>query len=277
MIQRENPEVWITRIQPHLAYRAMPKCGCSSLGQVLHYFDFGIFFSHNIHDAGAPLLKWKSAGGPAAIRKILESHNAFRFTFVRNPYARLLSTFAEKIAGFQSSGRRYRGGFIHTLLQEYGVRWGPKADLVRNFKGFIAFVADTIDRQQPIAPDLHWTSCAAHMLNDTVLDPDWQLDFIGHIESMEDDLRTVARMAGADLSRFPSRVPRENASALPKIGIETFYGPQEIAIMQRIYADDFRLFRYSPSLGMLKPLGAIDTEEVNRYLDPIRQTVPAET
>jgi hypothetical protein len=257
------PATWMTRAKPHLAYRVMPKCGCSSVGQILHFLDHGRFYPGSIHDSAAPILKWQPVEGRQEIVEIFATGTVFRFTLVRNPYRRLLSSFADKIFGFQSNGKRYRRGEIHRALFAYGVNWGPKANIAANFKGFVRFVADTVEKRTPMASDLHWTPCFQHLKFNADCNPDWSLDFIGQLESFGRDMAEVLQRAGIGEAGLPREVPRENATGLPSLPISAFYGPEEIDIMRRVYAADFELFRYGLDPADTKPLGPIDLDRVN--------------
>jgi FkbM family methyltransferase len=256
------PGHWVSRTPPHLGYRVLPKCACSSVGQIIHYLDHGKFYDGDIHEPEAPIHKW-AADGDRHICEIFDTRPVFRFTLVRNPYKRLLSSFADKVFGFQINGKRYRAGHIHKHLKDYGVSWGPAANLPANFRAFVRFVADTIERGEPMHSDIHWTPCFRHLQFNVQRAPDWNLDFIGHIEHFKRDIDIVMRRAGIDPSRLPPSIPRENTTSLPPISIQNFYGPEEIEIMQRIYQHDFELFHYSPDPIDTAPHGEIDVAAVN--------------
>ena len=44
------PGVWMTESES-VAYRVVPKCACSTIGQIMYYSDHGTFFDGDIHDA----------------------------------------------------------------------------------------------------------------------------------------------------------------------------------------------------------------------------------
>ena len=256
------PGHWVSRTEPHLGYRVLPKCACSSVGQIIHFLDHGKFYDGDIHDPDAPIHKW-AADGDGHICRIFETRPVFRFTLVRNPYKRLLSSFADKIFGFQLNGKRYRAGHIHNHLKEYGVSWGPAASLPANFRAFVRFVADTIERGVPMNSDIHWTPCFRHLQFNVQKAPDWNLDFIGHIEQFKRDIDIVMQRAGIDPGRLPPSVPRENSTSLPPMSIQNFYGPEEIEIMQRVYRHDFEFFNYSADPEDTAPKAPIDVAALN--------------
>ena len=92
-----------------VVYRVIPKCACSTIGQIMFYSDHGHFFDGDIHDADHGIHKWGFEASRPNIENRVRDENAFIFTCVRNPYSRVLSAFFDKIAGIQRNGKRYRG------------------------------------------------------------------------------------------------------------------------------------------------------------------------
>ena len=45
------PGTWMTESES-MVYRVVPKCACSTIGQIMYYSDHGEFFDGDIHDAG---------------------------------------------------------------------------------------------------------------------------------------------------------------------------------------------------------------------------------
>ncbi|MDP5362369.1 MAG: sulfotransferase family protein, partial [Paracoccaceae bacterium] len=80
-----------------VVYRVVPKCACSTIGQIMHYADHGRFFDGDIHDDKTGLHKWALEGSQEPITKNVLSHESYAFTCVRNPYTRILSSFFDKI------------------------------------------------------------------------------------------------------------------------------------------------------------------------------------
>ena len=259
------PATWIARSVP-LAYRVMPKCACSSIGQWLHYLDNGVFYQGEIHDRGAPILKWGNPGEADLIAARLANGGYLHFTFVRNPFRRLVSAFADKIFGYQKNGYRYRGGLIHRKLFDYGVNFGPKSNVVNNFQGFVRFAVDTIERNEPIASDLHWTPCAAHLAFNAAANPDWRPKYVGHVEHLREGLIEVATQLGMPESSVPVQLPRENTTSLGPIALTDLYGAAEIALVRRAYHNDFALFGYADDPMVSGPIRTVDNPAVASFL-----------
>ena len=117
------PGVWMTESES-MVYRVVPKCACSTIGQIMFYSDHGRFLDGDIHDSTTGLHKWSQGDSQPLIDKAVRAHKALTYTCVRNPYNRILSSFFDKIAGIQRNGRRYRGNLVPQLIQRYGVDVG---------------------------------------------------------------------------------------------------------------------------------------------------------
>jgi len=110
------PGTWMTETES-LVYRVVPKCACSTIGQIMYYSDQGEFFDGDIHDAKGGMHKWALEHSQGPITKNVQSHESYSFTCVRNPYTRILSSFFDKICGIQRNGKRYRGNLVPLLIQ----------------------------------------------------------------------------------------------------------------------------------------------------------------
>ena len=51
------PGTWMTESES-VVYRVVPKCACSTIGQIMYYSDHGEFFDGDIHDAKGGMHKW---------------------------------------------------------------------------------------------------------------------------------------------------------------------------------------------------------------------------
>ena len=124
------PGTWMTESES-VVYRVVPKCACSTIGQIMFYSDHGEFFDGDIHDAKSGMHKWALEDSQEPIARNVQSHGSYAFTCVRNPYTRILSSFFDKICGIQRNGKRYRGNLVPLLVQKYGIEVGG-ADRFQN-------------------------------------------------------------------------------------------------------------------------------------------------
>jgi len=112
------PGTWVTPSNS-VVYRVIPKCACSTIGQILYYTDHGSFFDGDIHDAKTGMMKWNQEESRDAISSAVLNPDILTFTCVRNPYTRVLSSFFDKICGIQRNGKRYRGNFAIVTVENF--------------------------------------------------------------------------------------------------------------------------------------------------------------
>ncbi len=267
------PGTWMTESES-MVYRVVPKCACSTIGQIMFFSDHGHFFDGDIHDSTSGLHKWAQEESQPAIEANVKAHKSPSFTCVRNPYTRILSSFFDKIAGIQRNGRRYRGNLVPTLVQKYGIEVGSPEDgfdfdQVKSFRRFLLFARDTIRFRRPMDPDIHWSAMSGHI--STFIVNGGLYNNIFWTEAFNDGMAKV--LDGLDTS-FPvdlATIPRFNESeghgpkrAYP---VEDYFDDLSMHLVYEIYKRDFDLFRYdfeNPANKM--PVGEIDLDEVHAKL-----------
>lgn len=144
----------------------------------------------------------------------------YRFTFVRNPYARLLSAYWDKIVDNNRRG--------------YGNHYAKKLKLSTNatFEQFVFSVADQPDR----ASDWHWMSqTRCTMLN--LID----YSFVGRVESLADDMAKALSIIGC---RSHSQEPVAHLNKTAEQPSGDIYTETVANIVFRRYQDDFANFQY---------------------------------
>lgn len=267
------PGTWMTESES-MVYRVVPKCACSTIGQIMYYSDNGEFFEGDIHDASEGLHKWAIETSRAPITDNVTSHKSYAFTCVRNPYSRILSSFFDKICGIQRNGKRYRGNLVPLLIQKYGVEvGGPDGtedfDQIRSFRRFLLFVRDTIRWRRPMDPDIHWSAMSGHI--STFIVNGGRYDNIFPTERFNEGMQAVL---DATVTKWPvklDKVPRFNESQEhgPKRAhpVEDYFDDLSMHLIYEIYKRDFHLFRYdfeNPANKM--PVGEVDLDEVHAKL-----------
>ncbi|PRY92741.1 sulfotransferase family protein [Hasllibacter halocynthiae] len=267
------PGTWMTESES-MVYRVVPKCACSTIGQVMFYSDHGRYFDGDIHDAKHGLHKWAMEGSQPRIEANVSGHRSFAFTCVRNPYTRILSSFFDKIAGIQRNGRRYRGNLVPLLTQRYGVEVGgedgtEEFDQIASFRRFLLFARDTIRWRRPMDPDIHWSAMSGHIA--TFVVNGGRYDRIFHVEEFERGMQSVLDEVEPPHPVSVADVPRFNESADhgPKRlhPVEDYFDDLAMHLTYEIYKKDFRLFRYDfEDPSNKKPKGEVDLGEVHAKL-----------
>ncbi len=261
------PGVWMTESR-NLIYRVVPKCACSTVGQIMYYTDHGHYYEGDIHDAQQGLHKWALEDSRQPISDAITDHSAFAFTVVRNPYSRILSSFFDKIAGIQRNGQRYRSNMVPMLTQKYGIDVEGDFDQIAMFRRFLLFARDTIRFRKPMDPDIHWSSTSGHV--STFIHGGGRYDAILRTEDFNDGMADVLSKIKVANKVDLGNVPRFNESADhgPKraFPVEDYFDDLAQHLVYEIYKRDFRVFGYSTDPANRRPKKDIDLEEVHAKL-----------
>ena len=257
-----------------MVYRVVPKCACSSIGQIMFYSDHGRYYDGDIHDSTEGLHKWSQEASQGLIEKRVLAGDSLTFTCVRNPYGRILSSFFDKIAGIQRNGKRYRGNLVPQLTQRYGIEVGSPEDgfdfdQIKSFRRFLLFARDTIRWRRPMEPDIHWSPMSSHIATFIVNGGRYHQIFF--TEKFNDGMKTVLDATETPVKVDVERVPRFNESEGhgPKRAhkISAYFDDLSRHLVWEIYKKDFQLFRYDfddPDNKL--PKGEIDLDEVHAKL-----------
>ena len=262
------PGTWMTESES-VVYRVVPKCACSTIGQIMYYSDHGHFFDGDIHDAQEGMHKWALDDSQDLITRNVRENGTYAFTCVRNPYSRILSSFFDKICGIQRNGQRYRGKLIPQLAQNYGIEIDGDFDQVAMFRRFLLFARDTIRFRKPMDPDIHWSAMSGHI--STFIVNGGRYDQIFWTEKFDEGMQKVLDQIKVRTAVELSSIPRFNESEGhgPKRAqpVEDYFDDLSRHLVYEIYKRDFDLFRYdfeNPANPM--PVGEIDLEEVHKKL-----------
>lgn len=267
------PGTWMTQ-SGSMVYRVVPKCACSTIGQIMYFSDHGHFFDGDIHDAAEGLHKWSLDASREPIVQAVRGRTGLAFTCVRNPYTRILSSFFDKICGIQRNGRRYRGNLVPMLVQRYGIEVGGddgtgEFDQIASFRRFLLFVRDTIRWRKPMEPDIHWSAVSGHV--GTFVTNGGRYDQIFFTEDFDAGMQRVLDKVETPHPVDLAAIPRFNESEGhgPKRAhpVEAYFDDLSMHLMWEIYRRDFQLFRYdfdNPADKM--PKGEIDLDEVHAKL-----------
>ena len=267
------PGVWMTESES-VVYRVVPKCACSTIGQIMFHSDHGEFFDGDIHDSKDRMHKWSQDYSQAPITNNVAAHKSYAFTCVRNPYTRILSSFFDKICGIQRNGNYYRGNLVPLLIQKYGIEVGKpetgfEFDQIKSFRRFLLFARDTIRWRRPMDPDIHWSAMSGHVstfivnggrYNKIV----WTESFNDGMQEVLDSIQTPHSMPLTEIPRFNESEGHGPKRAHP---VEDYFDDMSMHLVYEMYKRDFDLFKYdfhNPANKM--PIGEIDLDEVHAKL-----------
>ncbi len=267
------PGTWMTESES-MVYRVVPKCACSTIGQIMFYSDHGKFFEGDIHDSKTGLHKWAQEDSQPLIERNVKAHKSYAFTCVRNPYQRILSSFFDKICGIQRNGKRYRGNLVPQLAQKYGIEVGsPEDDFdfdqIKSFRRFLLFARDTIRWRKPMEPDIHWSAMSGHI--STFIVNGGRYDHIFFTEMFNDGMQVVLDKTkhkhAIDLKKIPRFNESEGHGPKRAHPVEDYFDDLSRHLVWEIYKRDFQLFKYdfdNPNNKL--PIGQIDLDEVHAKL-----------
>ena len=151
---------------------------------------------------------------------------AFKFTFTRNPYSRVLSAYLDKVGRRRHQGLRF-------------LAWAEQHDQPESFLGFCRYLD-----AGGLFLDMHWAPQV-----EILCLPLERFDFIGRVETIESDLIYV-------LDKLFSESPIEPATGTLRAGTHTrasqkiseVYGKEEYTIISRLYDSDFEKLGYDKQL-----------------------------
>lgn len=260
------PGTWMTMSET-MVYRVIPKCACSSIGQIMYFSDHGRFFDGDIHDDREGLHKWAREDSRAALIRNVQGET-FTFTCVRNPWTRILSAFFDKIAGIQRNGRRYREGTLPKLLERYRIDVEDEFDQIAAFRRFLLFARDTIRFRKPMDPDIHWSAMSGHA--STLAAGGGRYDAVIATEDFEAGMSRILAAVDTPHQIDLKNLPRFNESAghapARQHPIEDFFDDLSCHLVNEIYRRDFNLFNYDKHPYAGPPVKEIDLDFVHNRL-----------
>jgi len=182
----------------------VPKTGGQSVAQAL--------FGDPYYTGHPPLIAYERES-PGNYRSF------YKFTFVRNPYGRLLSAY--------------------NYLTAYAP-WSEDIEFRENtlskYRDFEDLIVNGLRQDEAIRNNLHFLPQAFHLKNSVGA---IGVDFIGRYETLQEDFETVRQRVG-----FGDRLPWLNRSQLLALGFRDHFNDQTAAIVAEYYKEDFDTFGY---------------------------------
>jgi hypothetical protein len=261
------PGTWMTESES-MIYRVVPKCACSTIGQIMYYSDHGHYYDGDIHDATAGIHKWALEKSQPLLERGVTQREIYTFTCVRNPYSRVLSSFFDKICGIQRNGKRYRGNLVPMLTKRYGIEVEGDFDQIASFRRFLLFVRDTIRFRKPMDPDIHWSACSGHV--STLIRNGGRYDLIFPTERFNDGMKQVLSQTDhahtVDIDTMPRFNESEGHGPKRLHPVEDYFDDLSNHLMQEIYRRDFNLFKYAKEPYAGPPVKEMDLDEIHAKL-----------
>ncbi|KAG7272113.1 hypothetical protein CRUP_008293 [Coryphaenoides rupestris] len=167
-----------------------------------------------------------------------------KFLFVRDPFVRLISAFRNK---FLETNDNFYSRFAQPMLRRYGNQPTPPASasealaagISPTFPQFVQYLLDpATEKAAPF--NEHWRQ-AYRLCHPCQI----QYDFVGHLETLEEDAEHLLRQLRVDnVVEFPAP-PLGNTSASHSVADWFSAVPLEARRrLYKLYEPDFRLFGY---------------------------------
>ena len=205
----------------------VPKVACSTIKRTLHVLE-GLGPAERLaleHEGGEAMRLSRFSAKEAAA--VLSDPTWLRFTFVRNPYDRLLSAWKSKILASYDT-------YYAPARQHMRDALGYPGEAVVAFGDFVRFITSDDD---PISRDGHWERQTVVGLHDLI-----PYDVIGRFENFGTDFRAVLERIGApaDVLAVASEVTNPTEPLPPAAA----YDSQLAALVFAYYREDFERFGY---------------------------------
>lgn len=241
-----SPEIgrqakYIISDEANFVYFVVPKVACSSIKTaLLSLFDLDADGPGREDDAPDPDVHRLFAGSGYQINKNQlarrmnrgEFDGYFKFAFVRNPWDRLVSCYANKV--MDAKGTAFGDPPFRNLPSEKGSR------LYRGmpFAEFVEAVYEIPDEES----NMHFVS-QYRVVCDQGDDRQIMADFVGRFENLAADFAVVAeRIGGGKRLELPHKMRSANRESRPYTG---FYDDRLRDLVHERYREDVEIFGYS--------------------------------
>jgi hypothetical protein len=208
-------------------FLGVPKCACTKSKLILHQAEGlrtceAISSVHTRKDITVSYLPKLTDLTPDMVEEVLLSDEWFRFSFVRNPYRRIESAFANKIA------RDAEPQFANHM-RRIKERWGSDDTEDVTLEAFVCYVINSPNADR----DWHWRT------QRSILTDDVRWSFIGRVERYEADMAYVLRRLYGSYAGFDIAGHCNASNAVDRVD-----KPMADAIYSA-YIDDFQTYHYS--------------------------------
>lgn len=229
-----RPEAHIDALPRHqLIYVCVPKCASTTVKGALSMLQGSRASAKTIHKRRLSGLRSPKQIGISAFHRLATDPRTLRFSFVRNPYARLVSCWADKL---QNKPLVHGDSFVDIYLDhraEVDDKLPHGADQTLSFEQFVIFATATANARL----DGHWNS-----QDDCIDMPGIALNFIGKVENFNEDFDRVLNHAGADEALRRSIGKRRNTSKHQTW--QAYYNDALADRVYRAYERDFDRLEY---------------------------------
>ena len=224
-------------LQSNYIYFETAKVACSSIKKTLKYLE-----AETTLDARIPLEEIKvhqkdillspSSVGLDKFCEIVKDPTFFKFSFVRNPYTRILSAFLDKIARKTKEKRKF--------TQQFGLDFDKEI----KFENFLRLIKDQSSREM----NHHWRPQTDQLCWGVI---DYQ--FVGRFENFDADFEKILNKIYPNCNNSNTAIDIKNYQphkTNASYKIDDFYNYTTRDLVIEIYQKDFQNFNYPIDLPL---------------------------
>lgn len=212
------------------------KAACTTIKSILGEWEFAdcdlgaeipVAFLSNVHVnvLGTPFVKPFQLG-EVAFNQVLEGGDFTRFTFVRNPFVRILSAYLDKIVRKTPDADQ--------IFEEAAIRGVLGGDEEVTFLEFLRCIASIRSRSGFL--DKHWRPQHLQVFPERI-----RYDVVGKVETLDHDIAQLAARLG---QKAPTVTRSHGHETSASMLVDQYYGDKEVALLLDLYEGDFAAFDY---------------------------------
>lgn len=212
----------------------IPKVACTNWKAIFRYMQNSNDYlnpelAHNNKESGLVYLNQLKE-----FKEILKTSSLKKYTFIRNPFSRILSAFLDKFSSKQ------RVDYYHKIKKEIlKYKEINKIEEDNNDITFFSFLFWLKNSNSIFTEDEHWIPQTKIIGKDLS-----EYNFIGHFENLKNDSQIILKKLNCDIP-FPTQedIKFKPTNATDKI--KKYYSQKEIDLVLELFKDDFETLNYS--------------------------------
>jgi hypothetical protein len=224
----------------------VPKVACTNWKALLrHLSGFPDYLDSSLaHDRQRNGLVYLS--DVAQWESILATTAIAKYSFVRNPFTRVLSAYLNKVEPLTRGDGEWLGPYFKAVfqsIQNFRTSKGH-SDATVSFEAFLDWLAHS---GHPHVENEHWVPQSRILSTEVVA-----YDFVGRFENLETDAAYLMDRMGCTVP-FPTRESLDFPGMNSAQQIAAYYTDREAALVRKIYAADFDSLAYPRELPLTSP------------------------
>jgi hypothetical protein len=219
----------------------VPKVACTGWKSILRYMaGHENWLNQKLaHDRVNGGLRYLDLNGPDAA--LLQDPGIRKFAMVRDCYSRTLSSYLNKVHSRLPARPKEPGEDTFQMITRIIDTWRSKnLEPARytevNLEVFLLWIRDSGD---PRSKNGHWESQAVMLRQ-----PEVKFDILGRFENFSHDAAKILQAMECDVD-FPTQKQTKFAPTNAGDKVKQFYTPASRALVDELFAKDFKTFGYS--------------------------------